>query len=74
MKFLQLLTGIVIQMIDDRMSPATAKTILQGTADPLNSAFHLTYNMVIFVFHMVIRTDICWFFFCHSKTTVRAGG
>lgn len=42
-----LFIGIVIQMIDDRMSPATAKTILQGTADPLNSAFHLTYNMVM---------------------------
>lgn len=40
------IAGIVIQMIDDRMSPATAKTILQGSADPLNSAFHLTYNMV----------------------------
>ncbi|XP_067934884.1 exosome RNA helicase MTR4-like [Watersipora subatra] len=39
--------GIVIQMIDDRMSPATAKTILQGKADPLDSAFHLTYNMVL---------------------------
>lgn len=38
--------GIVIQMIDDKMSPATAKTILQGQADALNSAFHLTYNMV----------------------------
>lgn len=38
--------GIVIQMVDDRMSPATAKNILQGAADPLNSAFHLTYNMV----------------------------
>lgn len=45
---LLVLTGIVIQMIDDRMSPATAKTILQGSADPLNSAFHLTYNMVTF--------------------------
>jgi len=41
-----LFSGIVIQMIDDRMSPATAKLILQGKADPLNSAFRLTYNMV----------------------------
>lgn len=38
--------GIVILMVDDRMSPVTAKGILQGQADPLNSAFHLTYNMV----------------------------
>ena len=36
-------------MIDDRMSPATAKTILQGKADALDSAFHLTYNMVGFL-------------------------
>ena len=33
--------GIVIQMVDEKMEPAAAKDILKGTADPLNSAFHL---------------------------------
>ncbi|KAJ8305287.1 hypothetical protein KUTeg_015832 [Tegillarca granosa] len=39
--------GIVIQMVDEKMSPAAGKQIIKGTADPLNSAFHLTYNMVL---------------------------
>ncbi|GAB1608438.1 exosome RNA helicase MTR4-like [Argonauta hians] len=39
--------GIVILMIDEKMSASAAKNIVQGEADPLNSAFHLTYNMVL---------------------------
>ncbi|XP_071837928.1 exosome RNA helicase MTR4-like [Apostichopus japonicus] len=39
--------GVVILMIDEKMSPAVAKNVIQGKADPLNSAFHLTYNMVL---------------------------
>ena len=39
--------GIVILMIDERMSPAAAKDIVKGQANALNSAFHLTYNMVL---------------------------
>ncbi|CAF1465826.1 unnamed protein product [Adineta steineri] len=39
--------GIVVLVIDERMSPATAKEIVKGKADPLNSAFKLTYNMVL---------------------------
>ncbi|XP_022092267.1 superkiller viralicidic activity 2-like 2 [Acanthaster planci] len=39
--------GIVILMIDEKMSPGVGKNILQGQPDPLNSAFHLTYNMVL---------------------------
>lgn len=39
--------GVVILMIDEKMSPAVGKNIIQGKADPLNSAFHLTYNMVL---------------------------
>lgn len=39
--------GIVILMVDEKMSPGSAKTIVQGEPDPLNSAFHLTYNMVL---------------------------
>ncbi|XP_056322948.1 exosome RNA helicase MTR4 [Danio aesculapii] len=39
--------GIVIFMVDEKMSPAVGKQLLKGTADPLNSAFHLTYNMVL---------------------------
>ncbi|XP_062616496.1 exosome RNA helicase MTR4-like [Saccostrea cucullata] len=39
--------GIVILMVDEKMSPSVGKQIVKGQADPLNSAFHLTYNMVL---------------------------
>ncbi|XP_015585297.1 exosome RNA helicase MTR4 [Cephus cinctus] len=39
--------GIVILMIDERVSPTVGKDIVQGKPDPINSAFHLTYNMVL---------------------------
>ncbi|XP_060927108.1 exosome RNA helicase MTR4 [Limanda limanda] len=39
--------GIVIFMADEKMSPSVGKQLLKGSADPLNSAFHLTYNMVL---------------------------
>ncbi|KAJ3690967.1 hypothetical protein LUZ61_020131 [Rhynchospora tenuis] len=39
--------GICIFMIDEKMEPSTAKTILKGSADSLNSAFHLSYNMLL---------------------------
>ena len=39
--------GIVVLIIDERMNPTTAKEIVKGKADPLNSAFKLTYNMVL---------------------------
>jgi len=39
--------GIVIQMMDEKISPAVGRNLLMGAADHLNSAFHLTYNMVL---------------------------
>ncbi|XP_054743075.1 exosome RNA helicase MTR4-like [Anastrepha obliqua] len=39
--------GIVILMIDEEVSPSIGRGIVQGKADPINSAFHLTYNMVL---------------------------
>ena len=39
--------GIVIQMVDEKMSPAVGRNLVMGAADHLNSAFHLTYNMVL---------------------------
>lgn len=39
--------GIVILMIDQKVTPAVVKSMVQGKADPINSAFHLTYNMVL---------------------------
>ncbi|XP_053622157.1 exosome RNA helicase MTR4 [Plodia interpunctella] len=39
--------GIVILMIDDKITPTVVKGMVQGKADPINSAFHLTYNMVL---------------------------
>ena len=34
-------------MCDEKMEPEVGKGLLQGQADKLNSAFHLTYNMVL---------------------------
>lgn len=39
--------GIVILMIDEKVSPSVGKEIIQGKPDPINSAFYLTYNMVL---------------------------
>ncbi|KAF8976680.1 ATP-dependent RNA helicase mtr4 [Entomortierella lignicola] len=39
--------GIVIMMLDEKMEPAVAKGMVKGTTDPLNSAFHLSYNMIL---------------------------
>jgi ATP-dependent RNA helicase DOB1 len=39
--------GIVIMMIDDKLEPDTARSIVIGQQDKLNSAFHLGYNMVL---------------------------
>ncbi|KAI0985107.1 hypothetical protein GJ496_004905 [Pomphorhynchus laevis] len=39
--------GIVILVIDDWIGPNTAKDIIKGLPKPLNSAFKLTYNMVL---------------------------
>ncbi|XP_050354399.1 exosome RNA helicase MTR4 [Nymphalis io] len=39
--------GIVILMIDQKVTPSIVKSMVQGKADPINSAFHLTYNMVL---------------------------
>merc|ERR1719374_364659 len=34
-------------MIDEKISPSSGREILKGLPDPINSAFHLTYNMVL---------------------------
>ncbi|RKP13641.1 rRNA-processing arch domain-containing protein [Piptocephalis cylindrospora] len=39
--------GIVILMLDENMEPAVAKGMVKGQADRLNSAFHLSYNMIL---------------------------
>ncbi|KAK3490383.1 putative ATP dependent RNA helicase [Neurospora hispaniola] len=39
--------GIVIMMVDDKLEPETARAIVVGNQDKLNSAFHLGYNMVL---------------------------
>lgn len=39
--------GLVIMMIDDKLEPETAKEIVTGQQDRLNSAFYLGYNMVL---------------------------
>lgn len=39
--------GITIMMINEKMEPEDAKKMLKGQSDPLNSAFHLSYAMLI---------------------------
>lgn len=39
--------GVVIMMIDEQMEPAVAKGMVKGEADRLESAFRLSYNMII---------------------------
>ncbi|CDH60117.1 atp dependent rna helicase [Lichtheimia corymbifera JMRC:FSU:9682] len=39
--------GVVIMMIDEKMEPAVAKGMVKGESDRMNSAFHLSYNMVL---------------------------
>eukprot|EP00127_Corallochytrium_limacisporum_P006719 Clim_evm8s234 gene=Clim_evmTU8s234 len=39
--------GIVILMVDEKMEPPVAMSLLKGHSDPLNSAFHLSYNMIL---------------------------
>ena len=39
--------GIVILMVDDKISPSVGKDMVKGKPDAINSAFHLTYNMVL---------------------------
>ncbi|KAK8913030.1 putative helicase C17H9.02 [Metarhizium anisopliae] len=39
--------GVVIMMIDDKLEPDTAKGIVTGHQDKLNSAFYLGYNMIL---------------------------
>ncbi|KAI0691443.1 rRNA-processing arch domain-containing protein [Cytidiella melzeri] len=39
--------GVVIVMCDEKLEPASAKVMIKGEADRLDSAFHLGYNMVL---------------------------
>ncbi|KAJ2661510.1 ATP-dependent RNA helicase mtr4 [Coemansia sp. RSA 1200] len=39
--------GVVIMMVDEKMEPSVAKDMVKGEPDVLNSAFHLSYNMVL---------------------------
>eukprot|EP00897_Mesotaenium_endlicherianum_P000155 jgi/Mesen1/1013/ME000121S00089 len=39
--------GVCILMVDAKMEPAVAKGMVRGSADALDSAFHLTYSMVL---------------------------
>lgn len=39
--------GFTILMMDEKMEPEIAKSMLKGNADPLFSSFHLSYNMLL---------------------------
>ncbi|KAJ8652675.1 hypothetical protein O0I10_011682 [Lichtheimia ornata] len=39
--------GVVIMMVGQELDPHVAKGMVMGESDPMNSAFHLSYNMVL---------------------------
>jgi ATP-dependent RNA helicase DOB1 len=39
--------GIVILMVDEKMAPSVGRNLVKGLPDRIDSAFHLTYNMVL---------------------------
>ncbi|CDZ97689.1 antiviral helicase [Phaffia rhodozyma] len=39
--------GIVVMMVDEKLEPEDAKTMVKGLSDRLDSAFHLGYNMIL---------------------------
>jgi ATP-dependent RNA helicase DOB1 len=39
--------GVVILMLDEKMDPSVAQKLLYGVADPLVSAYHVSYNMLL---------------------------
>ncbi|KIY70037.1 antiviral helicase [Cylindrobasidium torrendii FP15055 ss-10] len=39
--------GVVILMCDEKLEPTSAKEMIKGQADRLDSAFHLGYNMIM---------------------------
>jgi ATP-dependent RNA helicase DOB1 len=39
--------GIVMLMLDTRLEPAVAKSMVQGVPDTLHSEFHLSYTMLL---------------------------
>ena len=39
--------GVVIMMVDEKLEPSVAKNMVKGEADRLDSAFHLSYNMIL---------------------------
>uniref|UniRef100_A0A2P2I3W5 Superkiller viralicidic activity 2-like 2 n=1 Tax=Hirondellea gigas TaxID=1518452 RepID=A0A2P2I3W5_9CRUS len=39
--------GIVILMIDDNSDSKVVREMVQGKSDPMDSSFHLTYNMIL---------------------------
>jgi ATP-dependent RNA helicase DOB1 len=39
--------GIVVMMVDEKLDPPSAKSMVKGETDRLDSAFHLGYNMIL---------------------------
>ena len=39
--------GVTILMIDEKLEPEVAKTILKGHSDDLVSSFYINYNMML---------------------------
>lgn len=39
--------GMTILIVDEKMDQEVAKGMLKGHSDPMNSSFHLKYNMLL---------------------------
>ena len=39
--------GIVILMVNEKVPPSVGREMVNGLPDPMNSAFYLTYNMIL---------------------------
>ena len=42
-------------MADEKINPSIGREMIKGAPDSLDSAFHLTYNMVIHNFRAISR-------------------
>ncbi|KAG8834632.1 ATP-dependent RNA helicase mtr4 [Serendipita sp. 399] len=65
--------GVVIMMVDKQLDPTSAKTMVKGEADRLDSAFHLSYNMILNLMRVEgvspeFMLEHCFFQFQNSAT------
>ena len=53
--------------VDEKLEPAVAKDMLKGSTDPLNSTFHLGYNMLLNLYRVEVRSPTLTVAFSQSS-------